>query len=78
MSNLCKKMLGIYASFAVLSADSLICYGHTFCMHCSKRKSYSQQQKHAAIIRAARIRHLESKAGQTPSTTQGSRKTASK
>ncbi|KNA17192.1 hypothetical protein SOVF_082380 [Spinacia oleracea] len=44
----------------------------------SKRKSYSQQQKHAAIIRAARIRHLESKAGQTPSTTQGSRKTASK
>ncbi|XP_021772844.1 uncharacterized protein LOC110736834 isoform X1 [Chenopodium quinoa] len=42
----------------------------------SKRKSYSQQQKHAAIIRAARIRHLESKAGQRPSTTQGSRKTA--
>lgn len=42
----------------------------------SKRKSYSQQQKHAAIIRAARIRNLESKAGQKASTLQGRRKTA--
>ncbi|XP_057550754.1 folate-binding protein 1 [Amaranthus tricolor] len=40
----------------------------------SKRKSYSQRQKQAAIIRAARIRQLDFKAGQRQSITQGSRK----